>query len=138
MQYHDIKNPADAKAFIEAVNGLHDGYILSVHYANNGVSREDRCLYFAPDRTELRVTVLVTSIWDSMVELVFESVEKWQMEERASCLDDIFDVLVEFDANGSVIWTTGFSTEPKVLKENRYVIAKSMKWRFIEDHRPQE
>lgn len=134
MEYAPVRTSSDVQNFMEAVNSLHDGYVLSVNYVNNGIFREGHELWLVPERNELRVTVMVTSIWDSMVELVFESVEKWRMSGSTY---DIFDVLVEFDSNGSVIWTTGFSTEPKVMEENSYVIAKSMKWRFIEDHRPQ-
>ena len=138
MEYRLIKTSADARAFYEAVNSLHDGAILSVQYAHNGFERKPDGLLCDPAKTELRLTVLVTSIWDSIVELVFESIDEWQMQGNPCALDDIYCILVEFSPNGSVIWTTGHSTDPAVLKENRYVIARSMKWRFVEDHRSQE
>ncbi len=137
-EYREIKTAADAKSFYEAVNSLHDGEILSVQYAHNGFERKPDGLWCDPTKTQLCLTVLVTSIWDSVVELVFEGVEEWQMRGSSYGPDDIFCILVEFDPNGSVVWTTGYSTEPEIMKENRYVIARSLKWRFIEDHRPQE
>lgn len=138
MNYTPIRTPADVQAFCEAVNDLHDGEILSVQYTHNGFERKpDGGLWCDPTRTELRLTVLVTSIWDSMVELVFESIKKWQMKGDSFVPDDILeDILVEIGEKGTITWTTGHSTEPEIMKENRYVIAGSMKWRFIEDHRP--
>ena len=136
MGYYQIKTSADARAFCEAVNSLHDGEILSVQYTHNGFERkQDDGLWCDPAKTELRLTVLVTSIWDSVVELVFEAIDEWQISARCGGVDDIFDILVELGPNGSVVWTTGHSTEPEIMKENRYVIAHSLKWRFIEDHR---
>lgn len=138
MNYTPIKTPADARAFCEAVNSLHDGQILSVQYTHNGFERKPDGLWCDPSKTELRLTVLVTSIWDSVVELVFESVEKWQIQGNSCAPDDIFCILVEIGEQGTVTWTTGHNTEPEVMKEDRYVIAQSMKWRFVEDHRPQK
>ncbi|MBQ9779335.1 MAG: hypothetical protein IJW00_00140 [Clostridia bacterium] len=136
MEYLSIKTPADARAFCEAVNSLHDGEILSVQYTHNGFERKPDGLWCDPAKTQLHLTVLVTSIWDSVVELVFESIDEWQLQGNSLAPEDIFCIRVEFAPNGSVVWTTGHSTEPEIMKENRYVIAHSMKWRFIEDNRP--
>ena len=125
----------DAKAFIEAVNSLHDGEITDIRYRFNGITKlpEGGHMY-APDMTEMRITVLVTSIWDSVVELVFEALDDWQLGGYSgSC---IYDILVDFNDQGFVVWTTGCSTDMAVMREADFVIARRMKWRFVEDNRP--
>ena len=135
--YTPILTPEDAKAFLQAVNGLHDGEFTAINYQFNGITKlpEGGHMY-APDMTELRITVLVTSIWDSVVELVFENLDDWQIGGYSgSC---IYDVLMDFNDKGFVIWTTGCSTDMEVMREEDFVIARRMKWRFIEDNRPDE
>ena len=135
--YTPILTPEDAKAFIEAVNHLHDGEITAINYRFDGITKlpEGGHMY-APDMTELRITVLVTSIWDSVVELVFEALDDWQLGGHSgSC---IYDILVDFNDRGLVIWTTGCSTDMETMREEDFVICSRMKWRFIEDNRPDE
>ena len=135
--YTPILTPEDAKAFIKAVNDLHDGAITAIDYRFTGITAlpEGGHMY-APDMTELRITVLVTSIWDSVVELVFEALDDWQLGGHSgSC---IYDILVDFNGQGLVIWTTGHSTDMAVMREEDFVIARRMKWRFVEDNRPDD
>lgn len=135
--YTPILTPEDAKVFVEAVNHLHDGEITAINYRFDGITKlpEGGHMY-APDMTEMRITVLVTSIWDSVVELVFESLDDWQLGGYSgSC---IYDILVDFNDRGFVIWTTGCSTDMETMREEDFVIARRMKWRFIEDNRPDE
>ena len=135
--YTPILTPEDAKSFVEAVNHLHDGEITAINYRFDGITKlpEGGHMY-APDMTEMRITVLVTSIWDSVVELVFEALDDWQLGGHSgSC---IYDILVDFSDRGFVIWTTGCSTDMAVMQEADFVIARRMKWRFVEDNRPDE
>ena len=135
--YTPILTPEDAKSFIQAVNSLHDGEITAINYQFNGITKlpEGGHMY-EPDKTELKITVLVTSIWDSVVELVFESLDDWQLGGYSgSC---IYDILVDFNDQDFVIWTTGYSTDMAVMREEDFVIARRMKWRFVEDNRPDE
>ena len=135
--YTPILTPEDAKSFIQAVNSLHDGEITAINYQFNGITKlpEGGHMY-EPDKTELKITVLVTSIWDSVVELVFESLDDWQLGGYSgSC---IYDILVDFNDQDFVIWTTGCSTDMAVMQEADFVIARRMKWRFVEDNRPDE
>ncbi len=133
--YIPILTPEDAKAFIEAVNHLHDGEITEIRYKYNGITKLPEGGHMhAPDMTELRMTVLVTSIWDSVVELVFESLDDWQLGGHSgSC---IYDILVDFNDHGFVIWTTGCSTDMAVMREEDFVICRRLQWRFVEDNRP--
>ena len=139
--YTSILTPEDAKNFVEAVNSLHDGEITAINYHFNGITKlpEGGHMY-EPDETELKITVLVTSIWDSVVELVFEALDDWQLGScsRSNIGTDIYGILVDFDDQGFVIWTTGHSTDMAVMREEDFVISRRMKWRFIEDNRPDE
>ncbi len=132
--YTPILTPEDAKAFIQAVNDLHDGEITAMDYRFTGITKlpEGGHMY-APDMTELHITVLVTSIWDSVVELVFEELDDWQLKSNQM---GIYGTLVEFSDQGRVIWTTAHSTDMTYMQESNYVISRRMKWRFIEDNRP--
>jgi hypothetical protein len=134
--YTPILTPEDAKAFIQAVNSLHDGEITDIRYHFNGITKlpEGGHMY-APDETELKITVLVTSIWDSVVELVFEALDDWQLKSNQM---GIYGTLIEFNDRGSVIWTTAHSTDMAFMNESNYVICHRMKWRFTEDNRPAE
>ena len=135
--YTSILTPEDAKVFVEAVNSLHDGEITAISYHFNGITKlpEGGHMY-EPDETELKITVLVTSIWDSVVELVFESLDDWQLGGYSgSC---IYDILVDFNGQGDVVWTTGCSTDMDVMQDADFVVARRMKWRFVEDNRPDE
>ena len=135
--YTPLLTPEDAKAFIEAVNHLHDGEITAMDYRFTGITKlPDGGHMYAPDMTELRITVLVTSIWDSVVELVFEALDDWQIGGYSG--SSIYDILVGFSDKDFVIWTTGCSTDMEVMREEDFVVARRMKWRFIEDNRPDE
>ena len=134
--YTPILTPEDAKAFIEAVNHLHDGEITAINYRFDGITKLPEGGHMhAPDMTEMRITVLVTSIWDSVVELVFEALDDWQLKSNQM---GIYGTLVEWGDQGRVIWTTAHSTDVKYIQESNYVISRHMKWRFIEDNRPAE
>ena len=137
--YTPILTPEDAKAFIEAVNSPHDGEMTDILYRFNGITKLPGGGHmYEPDETELKITVLVTSIWDSVVELVFESLDDWQLGScsRSNIGTDIYGILVDSDDTGFVVWTTGHSTDMAVMQEADFVIARRMKWRFVEDNRP--
>ena len=137
--YTPSLTPEDAKSFIEAVNSLHDGEMTDIRYRFNGITQlpEGGHMY-EPDMTELHITVLVTSIWDSVVELVFEALDDWQLGScsRSNIGTDIYGILVDFDDKDFVVWTTGHSTDMAVMQEADFVVARRMKWRFVEDNRP--
>ena len=139
--YTPILTPEDAKSFVEAVNHLHDGEITAIDYRFTGITKLPEGGHMhAPDMTEMHITVLVTSIWDSVVELVFESLDDWQLGScsRSNIGTDIYGILVDFSDRGFVIWTTGCSTDMAVMQEADFVISRRMKWRFVEDNRPDE
>lgn len=77
-EYFQIRSEQDMGLFLDRVNGLHDGYIIGVHYEHRGHSGGNPH-WIDPESTELILRVMVTSIYDAVVELVFQSVYEWQI-----------------------------------------------------------
>ena len=127
MTYHTINSQSDIDLFLDRTNSLHDAYLIGVDYAHNGISGGNPC-YFDPDKAELRLRWLVTSIYDKTVELVFTAPLQWQIKEQGF---DITDTTVSFTDKGFVIWADLDSTAPEFREQGSYVIAQAMKWRFL-------
>ena len=127
MTYHTIDSQSDIDLFLDRTNGLHDAYLIGVQYAHNGHTGGNPS-YIDPDRAELRLRWLVTSIYDRIVELVFTAPLQWQLRDQGF---DITDTGVSFTDNSFVVWADDFSTDPEVRESGSYIIAKAMKWRFL-------
>lgn len=123
--FNKIQSSKDIQFFLEKTNYLHDGYLVDVRYSHNGISKIENGHYFEPDKTKLALTILVTSIWDAVVELEFESLAEWQIKESQR---DITNTAVVFDDNNQIVW----SVDMDETKNGSYVIASSMKWRIVE------
>lgn len=126
-EYFPIRTQADIDSFLDRANGLHDGYLTGVQYVHDGHSGGNPH-FIDPDRAELRLRYLVTSIYDAVVELVFTAPQKWQLRDEGF---DITDTCVSFEPNGTVVWADDSSTEPSLRESSSYVIAKTMRWRFL-------
>ena len=70
--FKEIKTSTDIQTFLKKTNALHDGYIIDVKYANHGISKIENGYYFEPHKTKLILQILVTSSWDTVVEIEFE------------------------------------------------------------------
>ena len=127
MTYHTINSQSDIDLFLDRTNSLHDAYLIGVDYVHNGISGGNPC-YFDVDKAELRLRWLVTSIYDKTVELVFATPLEWQLKDQGF---DIINTAVSITESGLVIWADDFSTAPEYREQGSYVIAKSMKWRFL-------
>ena len=127
MTYHTINSQSDIDLFLDRTNSLHDAYLIGVDYVHNGISGGNPC-YFDPDKAELRLRWLVTSIYDKTVELVFTAPLEWQIKEWGY---DITNTAVSLTDKGFVIWADLDSTAPEYREQGSYVIATSMKWRFL-------
>ena len=123
-----IKNIKDINIFLEETNSLHDGYVVNVRYNNDGISKIEGGHYFEPSKTKLVLQILVTSIWDAVVEIEFENLLEWQIKDNQS---DIFDVSVFFNENNLIVWMDDTYISAEEMKKGSYVIAESMKWRII-------
>ena len=129
MDFYAIKSNEDVRVFLEKTNSLHDGYIIGVQYTNDAITHVDENGYLInPDATRLILRILVTSIWNTVVEIEFAAIREWQIKER---LWDMTDTSVVFDENDLIVWSNDVFTDMSDLKNRSYVIAASMKWRII-------
>ena len=130
MEFQSVKSNEDIKFFLEKTNSLHDGYIIGVQYTNDIRTNVDENGYFTnPDATKLVLRILVTSIWNTVVEIEFEAIREWQIKDN---LWDMTDTSVVFDERNLIVWSNDVFTNMDDLKARSYVIARSMKWRIVE------
>ena len=130
--FHEIKTPKDIQIFYEKTNLLHDGYIISVRYTNNSVKKTEYGHSLSPWATTLSLCVLVTSLFDTIVELEFDCLYEWQLkDEYYSSVCGIFEATLSFDDQGHIIFSDDVWHNVTELKKHSYVIAESMKWRMI-------
>ena len=125
----EIKSSQDISDFLDKTNSLHDGYIIKVQYVNNGICKTEHGRFFNPAQTKLILQVLVTSICDTIVEIEFENLFEWQIEDN-HC--DMIDTTVMFDEHNQIVWSDDDYINIDEIKKGSYVIAKSMKWRIVE------
>ena len=128
--FNEIKTREDILVFLEKTNSLHDGHIINVQYTNNGVSKSEDGYCISSEQTKLIVQILVTSIWDAVVEIEFENVLEWQIKD--CCYWDITDTSVMFDEQNRIIWSDDAFINMEEMKKGSYAIVKTMKWRMIE------
>lgn len=127
-KYFSIKNPADIDTFIEKTNALHDGYIIAVEFNNKGIIPTDVGYNFDWTLRRLKIRVLITSMQDAVLEMVFEHILEWKITEDQS---DIIEVGVGFDDKGFIIWTDDAGGMDDFKENYSYVIAEKMKWRIL-------
>lgn len=128
-KFQTILTNEDIAYFLDKTNGLHDGYLIGVQYIHNGHA-EGHPHYINPDLSELCVRYMVTSIQDTIIEIVFSSLVEWQIKDNSF---DITDTSVSILENGNVIWVDDCSTAPEIRESGSYVIAKKMEWRFVDE-----
>ena len=130
MEFYSIKSNEDIQFFLEKTNSLHDGYIIGVQYTNDAVTNVDKNGYFTPEATKLVIQILVTSIWNTVVEIEFENLLEWQLLND-TCFSVILDTSVSFNDKGYIIWADDVWEKRDDLEGCSYAIAKSMKWRIV-------
>ena len=126
--FNEIKTEKDIQTFLEKTNQLHDGHIISAIYTNNGIEKTEGGHSYSPWKTTLTLKVLVTSIWDAVVEIEFEGLYEWQIYDNFS---DIFATTLSFDDMGHIVWADNPWHTREDLKRSSFVIAASMKWRIV-------
>ena len=131
MEFITIKDKRDIEKFLNKTNAMHDGHIISVQYSNCGISKEGGGYLYDPQKTKLNVKILITSIYDAVVELEFEHLLEWQIKDN-SCISYIFEASVTFSEQGFVVWTDDILFDINDIKGCSYAIAESMKWRIVE------
>ncbi len=125
--YNEIKSSEDIKDFLDKTNMLHDGYIIDVQYKYYGIEKTEDGLRFCPEENKLTLRILVTSIFDTVVEIEFENLLEWQIKSDSS---EVFATCVDFIEPERIVWSSEFYANMDTIKNHSYVIAKSMKWRI--------
>lgn len=126
--YHNIESKEDIKLFLKETNWLHDGYIIHVSYSHNGITKIEHGHYFEPEKTKLTIQILVTSIWDAIVEIEFDCLKEWQIRDHQW---DIGETSVFIDEKQRVVWSDQTGTNEETIKKGSYAIAETMKWRIV-------
>ncbi len=122
-----IKTEEDIEAFLDITNALHDGYIIGVNFTNNGFSKIEGGHHFNNEQKKLTIEILVTSIFDTIIEIEFENIYEWQIKD---CQNDIYTATIKLLDNW-IIWSDDVYSNIDELKDGTYVIAESMKWRIV-------
>lgn len=126
MAYHEIKSLKDVPTFLLKTNSLHDGYIISASYQHQGYTWGNP-LRIDPEKSKLVLNIVITSISNAQVELVFEGIKDLQIKE----IDyELLDSSISF-SDEFIVWCGDSSTDTNRLHDSNYVIAKRMKWRII-------
>ena len=127
--FNEIRTNKDIRVFLEKTNSLHDGFIIGVNYSNYGILPVEHGYTFNPEQTKLVLQILVTSICDAVVEIVFEDLLEWQIHDNQW---DITETSVIFNEQNWIIWSDDAFDNMETTKKGSYVIAQSMKWRILE------
>ena len=127
MEYQEIQTARDASVFNRESNGLHDGYIISLDYAHDGYEWGNP-LYIDPRKARLALRIMVTSIHNTLVEILFDGVREFQIKENSR---EIVDSSVTLSKDGLVTWCADNSTDPEILCNANYVMAEKMKWKIV-------
>ena len=127
--FHTIQSDEDIRYFLEKTNSLHDGHILEARYEHNGITKTENGHRIYPAKTKLILKILVTSIWDAVVDLEFECLSEWQIKGDGL---NMISTTVMFSKNKQIVWTDDAYVTMENLKKGSYIIAGSMKWRITE------
>ena len=122
-----ISTEKDVAEFLSEANGLHDGYIVSIDYQHQGYTWGNP-MYIDPEKTRLVLRVMVTSIYNTLIEIVFEGIKDFQIKDVEY---ELLDSSISFSKDGFITWCGDLSTEPDSLRDSNYAIASMMKWRII-------
>lgn len=117
-----IHTKKDIDRFQDAVNGLHDGYLIGVEYVHRGISGGNPC-WIDPEKTELRLRYLVTSIYDAVVELRFAGVRSFQLRENGN---DVIECFADLEPSG-ILWRDDED------ESGSWVRAQEMSWKILKE-----
>ena len=127
--FKTIRTTADISEFLDSTSDLHDGYIIGVQYANNGITSAPHGHQFNFLKTRLTLRILVTSMNDTIVEMEFEGLWEWQIRDNQW---DMTCTTLMLDEKSQIIWSDDQFINMEALKKGSYAIAQSMKWRITE------
>ena len=80
--FNEIRSSDDIKLFLDKTNMLHDGYILDAQYEYHGIEKIENELWFSSGQDKVTLQILVTSIFDAVVEIEFDKLNSVMLDER--------------------------------------------------------
>jgi len=125
-QFSFIEHERDIRHFLKHTNGLHDGYLIGVQYTHSGHSPGNPGITDLLHNT-LTLQILVTSLCDAVVELVFQGIAEWRIKDDQW---DMTDAALSFTKDGAILWADDVSLLHDRSLDRSYVVAQSMKWRM--------
>ena len=126
-QFSFIEHERDIRHFLRHTNGLHDGYLIGVQYTHSGHRPGNPGITDYLSNT-LTLRILVTSLCDAVVELVFQGISEWRIKDDQW---DMTDAALSFTKDGAILWADDTSLLYDRALDRSYVVAKSMKWRIV-------
>lgn len=136
IMWHEIKNQAEADAFMESIWGFHDSCIKEMSYVSGAYVDDAFAMYPINDQRVLRVLFQRQFEDLSVMEIVFSGLNLLRLSpvnEEYTC--EILDATLLVQ-NGCVYWCDcGGITEEGILTYDGTVIcAEKVCWRPIEGH----
>ena len=131
--FYSIRTADDIADFLKKTNYLHDGYIIAAEYCNNGITPIDSGYKFNPELTQLKIRVMITSIGDAVLEMVFEHPVDWILSNSHGniIMGEILEATVFFNDKGQIVWIDDVCNKDNLEENTSYIIAHNMKWRFL-------
>ena len=138
--WHQVVNEANLNLVLN--NSWSGSTIGYTGYNNSDCSKSSSFIYRLkeliengfftnPDATKLILRILVTSIWNTVVEIEFEGLWEWQILND-TYFYEILDTSVSFNDKGYIVWADDVWNNREELEGCSFAIAKSMKWRIVE------
>ena len=125
MEYLEIKTNEDAGKLQILSNGMHDGYIISAEY------RADPIDIYDYTKKSLILKVLVTSVEDLTIELCFDNVYDYRINDSVSSYG-IQQFSVFFDEHKNTVFIDDlYTTDFKDVPLMTYVVAGRLRWRML-------
>ncbi len=146
--WNEIQSAENIADLLDAFGGFHDSCLVAFSYHSGNCVDQNNAMYFSSPHCH-EATMLFHSQWSPYaLELCFSGVRKFHIigwQDNYFC--EILDCFLEFCNNlipnreeSLIVWSDSSSFDPindmdKIIINEpmtSYVIAKTLKWRFIE------
>lgn len=142
-KWNKIKDDSDIKRLIKEYYGFHDSYICELNYKTGVKKNIEGEISLGELKDNKLYLKFESQCKEKALELCFIGVKRFNIvgwQEGYTC--EIFECCLkiikelEFQETGYVIWSDNESFTPQKIQDNRentYVIANNLKWRYIEE-----
>lgn len=142
--YIEVRSDDDIDKLMQEFGGFHDSCIVSIHYESGAFVDSKHCMSDG-DLLEHKVTMVLHSQFCAPIEMIFEGVRKcsiigWQdnyfCNIYGASLEFHRDMLGKTRDDNLIVWADcgGFQKEDVISdKKITYVIAETLKWRFLSE-----